>query len=59
MLESDYWRLPIVVNKSIQWQKKKEYLELELDQVSKDIASVKRKLNEHAQAQKQRIDIFG
>ena len=58
MLEADYWRLPIVANKSTQWQKKKEYLEIELDQVTKDISGVKRKINEHVQTQKQRIDIF-
>lgn len=47
MLEADYCRLPIVVNKSTQWQKKKEYLEAELDQVTKDISSVKRKIKEY------------
>lgn len=46
MLESDYSRLPIVVNKSVQLQKKKEYLESELDQVDKDISTVKRKIRE-------------
>jgi predicted nucleic acid-binding Zn-ribbon protein len=44
MLESDYWRLPIVVNQSV--QRKKEYLERELDQATKDISSVKRKIRE-------------
>lgn len=46
MLESDYSKLPIVVNKSVQWEKKKNYLESELDTVENNISSVKRKIKE-------------
>ena len=46
MFESDYSKLPIVVSKSVQWEKKKNFLEAELDTVEKEISSIKRKIKE-------------
>lgn len=46
IFESDYSRLPITANRSMQYEKKKCYLEGELDAVDKDITAVKRKLKD-------------
>ena len=46
MFESDYSRLPLNVSRSLQYEKKKTYLESELNTVDKDISAVKRKINE-------------
>lgn len=46
IFESDYSRLPLNANRSMQYEKKKSYLETELDTVDKDITAVKRKLKD-------------
>ena len=51
MFESDYSKLPIVANKSVQWEKKKNYLEAELDTVEKDISAVRRKIRDIKKSQ--------